>query len=44
MQYKCMSFTMKAMAVVALWLHLSSLMVMLYELMLWLCHGYIMVT
>ena len=34
---------MKAMAAVALGLHLSTLMVMLYELMLWLCHGYIMV-
>ena len=33
----------KAMAAVALGLHQSSLMVMLYEIMLWLCHGYYMV-
>ena len=43
-QYTCMSFTMKAMAAAtALRLHSSSLMVMLYEIMLRLCHGYTMV-
>ena len=42
-QYTYMSFTMKALVVAQLWLHWSSLMVMLYEVLLCLCHGYIRV-
>ena len=42
-QYTYMSFTMKALVVALLGLHWSSLMVMLYEVLLCLCHGYIMV-
>ena len=40
--YPCMRFTMKALAAAALGLPWSSLMVVLYKAMLWLCHGYIM--
>ena len=39
-----MSFTMKALAAAALGLHWSSLMIMLYRVMLWLCYGYVMST
>ena len=39
-----MSFTMKALAAAALGLHWSGLMIMLYEVMLWLCYGYVMST
>ena len=35
-----MSFTMKALAVAALGLHWGNIMVMLYEVILWLCYGY----
>ena len=41
--YACMSFPMKALAAAALGPHLSGIMVMLYEVMLWLCCGYITV-
>ena len=41
-QYACMSFTMKALAAAALGLNWSNSMVMLYEVMLWLCYGYVM--
>ena len=37
------SFTMKALAAAALGLHWSSNMVMLYEVMLWLHYGLVMV-
>ena len=39
-QYTCMSFTMRAMAAVLHWT--SGIMVMLYEIILRLCHGYAM--
>ena len=42
-QYPCMSFTMKALAATSLGLHWSNIMVMLHEVMLWLCYSYIMV-
>ena len=42
MWYPCMRFTMKALAAAALGLPWSSLMVVLYKAMLWLCHGYVM--
>ena len=38
-----MSFVMKALAPATLGLHWSNIMVMLYEVLLCLCHGYIMV-
>ena len=38
-----MRFTMKALAAAALGLPWSSLMVVLYKAILWLCHGYVMV-
>ena len=41
--YICMSFTVQALAVAAPGLHWSSIMVMSYKVMLWLCHGYFMV-
>ena len=41
-QSTCMSFTMKALAAAALGLNWSNSMVMLYEVTLWLCYGYVM--
>ena len=41
--YACISFTMKVLASAALGLHWGSIMVMLCELMFWLCYDYIMV-
>ena len=38
-----MSFTMKALDAAALGLHWSSIMIILYEVMLWLHYGYVMV-
>ena len=38
MQYACMTFTMKTLAAAALGLHWSGIMVVLYEVMLWLCY------
>ena len=40
--YACMSFAMKALGAAALGLHWRDIMVMLYEVMFWLCHGYVM--
>ena len=42
-QYPCTSFTMKALAATSLGLHWGNIMVMLYEVMLWLCYSYVMV-
>ena len=42
-RYTYVSFTMEALAAAVLKRHWSGIMVMLYEVMLWLCHGYIMV-
>ena len=42
MQYTCVSFTMKALAAAASGPHWSNIMDMLYEVMLWLCYGYVM--
>lgn len=42
--FTCISFTMKALAAAALGLHGSScIMIILYEVMLWLHYGYVMV-
>ena len=41
--YICMSFTMKALATVAPGLHWRDIMIVLYEVMLWLHYCYIMV-
>ena len=41
--YACMTFTVKALAATALGLHWCNIMIMLYELMLWLCYDYFMV-
>ena len=41
--YACMDFTMKALAAAALGLHWSNIMVVLYEVALWLHYSYIMV-
>lgn len=38
-----MTFTVEALAATALVLHLCNIMIMLYELMLWLCYDYFMV-
>ena len=43
-QYTSKSFTTKALAATALGLHWNGIMVMLYEVMSWLCYCYIMVT
>ena len=43
-QYACMSFTMKALAAASLGLHWRGIMFMLYEVMLCLRYGYVMVT
>ena len=40
--YACMSFAMKALGAAALGLHWRDIMVMLYEVMLWLPYGYVM--
>ena len=40
--YTCMNLTMKPLAAAALGLHWSDIMVMLYEVMLWLPYGYVM--
>ena len=37
----CMSLTMKALAAAAWVLHWSGIIVMLYEVMSWLCFGYV---
>jgi len=37
--YACMNFTMKALAAASLGLQWSSIMITLYEVMLWLCCG-----
>ena len=42
--YTCMSFTMKALAAASLGLHWRGIMFMLYEVMLCLRYGYVMVT
>ena len=42
-QYTCMNFTRKDLAAAALGLHWSTIVIMLYEAMLWLCYGCIMV-
>ena len=42
-RYTYVSFTMEALAAAVLKRHWSGITVMLYEVMLWLCHGYIMV-
>ena len=44
LQYTCMSFTMKALAAASLGLHWRGIMFMLYEVMLCLRYGYVMVT
>ena len=41
MLYSCKNFTTKALAAAALGLHWSNIMIMLCEVMLWLCYGYV---
>ena len=38
-----MSLTMKVLAATVLGLHCSDIVTMLYEVMLWLCYGYVLV-
>lgn len=39
--YACIRFTVEAVAATALGLHWSNIMIMLYELVLWLLYGYV---
>ena len=39
--YACMRFTVEAMAATASGLHWSNIMIMLYDLVLWLLYGYV---
>ena len=43
MRYSYISFTMKALAATVLGLHWRDIMIMLYDIMLWLHYGYVIV-
>ena len=43
MQYICMNLTMKALDVATLGLHWGDIMITLYDAMLQLCYGYVLV-
>ena len=43
MQYICMNLTMKALDVATLGLHWGDIMITLYDVMLQLCYGYVLV-